>query len=154
MTSKQEQKLFAVFRFRVGLSLLLATGFYSSATAQQAHTTADGIYTAAQAARGKTLYFNDCIACHGGELQGEEDNPSLTGQPFMSKWGGQPVSMLLDFINRTMPPGNGGVLGATGDADVVAFILSYNGFPAGRSELPTNMDVLRAITINKSSQPK
>jgi cytochrome c len=119
------------------------------AVAQQARSAADGVYTAAQATRGKALYFDNCALCHGGELQGEEDNPPLTGAPFMKHWGGAPVNGLFGFINRTMPPGNGGTLGAGADADIVAYLLSQNNFPAGQEELPPDPTALTAITINK-----
>jgi hypothetical protein len=40
-------------------------------------------------------------------------------------------------------------LGGQGNADVTAYILSANKFPAGASELPTDMATLRTLTINK-----
>lgn len=140
------------FLFLSSFTLLLAANL--CATAQDKRTAADGVFTAAQAARGKTAYFNECVACHGGELQGEEDNPPLTGKPFIDHWGGKPVSGLFGFINRMMPPGNGGSLGANGDADVLAYILSQNGFPAGAAELPTDPKILSTVTINKPDQQK
>jgi len=116
--------------------------------AQESRTAADGVYTAAQAQRGKALYFETCVQCHGGELQGVEDRPSLNGQPFFEHFGGQSVEMLFNLVNRSMPQGAPGILGATGNADVVAFLLSQNNFPAGQSELPADPKVLGAIIIN------
>jgi cytochrome c len=127
---------------------LFVTGL-CGAVAQQVHNAADGVYTATQAARGKALYFDNCVLCHGGELQGEEDDPPLTGEPFMKHWGGAPVNGLFGFVNRTMPPGNPGTLGAAADADIVAFLLSQNNFPVGQDELPPDPKVLSAIIINK-----
>jgi hypothetical protein len=76
--------------------------------------------------------------CHGGELEGVEDAPPLAGAPFIAHWGGLPLGALHAFIDKNMPPGNGGMLGAAGDAKVVAYILSRNRFPAGPAELPAD----------------
>jgi cytochrome c len=129
-----------------GAFLLLGCGL---AQAQAAKTAADGVYTAAQAARGNTLYQTNCAVCHGGSLQGEDENPSLSGKHFSTRWGGQPVSALFGFINTQMPLGQPGALGAQGNIDIVAYILSVNKFAAGQTELPADPKVLRTITINK-----
>jgi cytochrome c len=114
-----------------------------------AHTAQDGVFTDAQASRGNALYQDNCSACHGGSLQGEEENPPLSGKHFSSRWGGLPLSALYGFINTQMPLGQAGALGAQGNADVTAYILSVNKFPAGQSELPADLPTLRTITINK-----
>ncbi len=106
-----------------------------------------GVYTAAQAVHGRQLYNETCIQCHGGELDGVEEAPPLAGQLFMSKWANLPVGALHAFIGRAMPPGNGGALGAVGEADVVAFILSKNNFPAGSTILPADPDSLGNIIL-------
>jgi mono/diheme cytochrome c family protein len=112
-----------------------------------AHSAQDGIYTQAQAARGKALYLDNCAACHGVQLLGGEDSPPLAGAPFISKWGKLPLSALYGLTNTTMPLGAAGSLGAAGNADIVAYILAYNGFPAGQNELPPDAKVLADITI-------
>jgi S-disulfanyl-L-cysteine oxidoreductase SoxD len=129
------------------LSLTAACG--GMAAAQPIKTAADGIYTAAQASRGEALYQNNCASCHGGSLQGEEENPPLSGKHFSSRWGGLPVGALYGFINTQMPLGQPGSLGVQGNADILAYILSVNKFPAGQAELPADSNALRAITINK-----
>ncbi len=106
-----------------------------------------GVYTAAQAARGKGFYSDNCLQCHGAELEGVEDAPPLAGKPFMAHWGGQPVGAVHAFIDKNMPPGNGGALGAVSEADVVAYILSRNGFAAGTTPLPSDPTGLSAILL-------
>jgi S-disulfanyl-L-cysteine oxidoreductase SoxD len=138
-------KVFCVF---VPAALLAAT----VAVAQTPPTTkiaADGVYTDAQAQRGNDLYQNNCASCHGGGLQGEEENPPLSGKHFFTRFGGMPVSALYGFINTQMPLGQAGALGAQGNADVTAYILSVNRFPAGQAELPADLPTLRTITVNK-----
>jgi mono/diheme cytochrome c family protein len=123
--------------------VILAAGFSFSARA------ADGLYTEAQAARGKTLYLGNCTACHGGSLEGGEDSPPLSGSAFMDKWGKLPLGMLFGFVNTQMPLGQPGSLGAQANADIVAYILSYNHLPAGQNELPPDAKALGGITIAK-----
>jgi cytochrome c len=122
------------------------------ALAQTGKTAADGVYTDAQANRGNALYQDNCAACHGGSLQGEDENPPLSAKHFSSRWGGLPVSAIYGFINTQMPLGQPGSLGVQADADVVAYILSVNKFPAGHTELPADNNALKAITINKPQQ--
>jgi mono/diheme cytochrome c family protein len=110
-------------------------------------TALQGVYTDAQAAQGKAFYSDNCLQCHGGELDGVEDAPPLAGKLFMSKWGGLPVGALHAFIDKSMPPGNGGALGAVSETDVVAYILSKNNFPSGSTPLPADPEGLNAIAI-------
>jgi mono/diheme cytochrome c family protein len=106
-----------------------------------------GAYTAAQLAQGKALYSDNCLQCHGAELDGVEDAPPLAGKPFIGKWGGLPVGAVHAFIDKNMPPGNGGALGAVQEAAVVAYILSKNNFPAGPAPLPADPAGLNAILL-------
>jgi mono/diheme cytochrome c family protein len=120
------------------------SGAPSAASAAMA---SQGVYTAAQMAQGKSFYSDNCLQCHGGELDGVEDAPPLTGKLFISKWGGLPVGALHAFIDKNMPPGNGGALGAVSEAAVVAYILSKNYFPAGTTPLPADPAGLNNIAI-------
>ena len=69
---------------------------------------------------------------------------ALSGNHFFARFGGMPVSGLYGFINTQMPLGQAGALGAQGNADVTAYILQTNKFPAGQTELPADMAALRA----------
>jgi S-disulfanyl-L-cysteine oxidoreductase SoxD len=106
-----------------------------------------GVYTDAQAARGKAFYSDMCLQCHGGELEGVEEDPALAGRRFLSHWDKRSVGALHAYIDKAMPPGNGGALGAVAEADVVAYILSRNGFPAGSSPLPADPTGLNGIAL-------
>jgi mono/diheme cytochrome c family protein len=108
-------------------------------------TASQGVYTDAQMAQGKTLYSDNCLQCHGGELDGVEDAPPLAGKLFISRWGALPVGTLHAFIDKSMPPGNGGALGAVSEAAVVAYILYKNNFPAGSTPLPADPAGLNSI---------
>jgi mono/diheme cytochrome c family protein len=119
----------------------------SAATQAAALLASQGAYTAQQMAEGKALYDDNCIQCHGAELEGVEDAPPLAGKPFISKWGGLPVGAIHAFIDKNMPPGNGGALGATQEAKVLAFILSKNNFPPGPTALPADPAGLNGIIL-------
>jgi mono/diheme cytochrome c family protein len=110
-------------------------------------TASQGVYTDAQRAQGQALYSDNCIQCHGGELDGVEDAPPLAGKLFISKWGALPVGSLHAFIDASMPPGNGGALGAVPEAAVVAYILFKNHFPAGSTPLPADPAGLNSIVL-------
>ena len=108
-----------------------------------------GVYTKDQAARGKARYFTACAVCHGGLLQGDSDSPELAGTSFMRRWGDQPVGTLFTYTASLMPIGRPGSLGTPGYADVIAYILSVNGFPDGPVELPANAEALERIIIER-----
>ena len=101
------------------------------------------LFTAQQAAQGKTLYTARCAACHGETLQGGSSGP-LTGPAFAAAWtrgglvGDWADSQFkvddLDFIIRTtMPKGAVGRMGAEEYTAVLTYILQQNGYKAGPS---------------------
>jgi len=110
-------------------------------------TASEDVYTDAQIQRGKSLYADNCMQCHGGGLAGLEGAPPLVGRLFLNRWGGRPVSALHSFIGNEMPPGNPGLLGASSEADIVAYILSKNDFPPGSSPLPADPAGLGVISL-------
>jgi cytochrome c len=121
-----------------------------TASAQQGpamRTTRDGVFTTEQAQRGRALYEEHCSMCHGPSLGGVEMAPPLTGAEFYSNWADLAVSDLMQRINQTMPQAMPGSLSRRQDADIVAFIFSFNKAPAGQVELPTDADLLKTIRI-------
>ena len=94
---------------------------------------------------GRALYAEHCAQCHGGDADGGEEGPPLTGPSFMRRWGASPVGAVHAFIDKEMPPGNAGALGAVQETDIVAFVLWKNGFPPGGTALPNDPAGLNAI---------
>jgi mono/diheme cytochrome c family protein len=113
----------------------------------------DGVYTQAQAARGQALYVQSCAACHGDQLSGGEIAPALAGGEFMSNWNGQTVGQLFDRTRTSMPPAAPGKVARDAKVDIVAYILSFNKFPAGDKELPGQTATMSTIRID-SEKPK
>jgi mono/diheme cytochrome c family protein len=113
----------------------------------------DGVYTQAQADRGQALYTASCAACHGAQLGGGETAPPLAGGDFLSNWNGLTVGQLFDRTRTSMPPGAPGKVARDAKVDIVAYLLSYNKFPAGDKELPQQTAMMNTIRI-ESEKPK
>ena len=97
----------------------------------------------------ETLYQSKCTSCHGDALDGTGPYPPLSGNDFLSKYEGQPALNLYDMIQKLMPATAPGSLSRPEAADLFAYILSFNKFPAGKTELPSDEDSLKKLTIPK-----
>lgn len=117
--------------------------------AQAASSTRDGVYSADQQQRGKTSYGTLCASCHGDDLGGSGPTPALSGDDFIGNWSGQTVGDLFNKLQTTMPATKPGSLTREQTADLVAYILSANKFPVGKSDLPTDADSLKKIQFEK-----
>ncbi len=129
----------------VGLVALAAATSVDTASAQQAKTQWDGIYSAEQAKRGEALYVEKCSSCHGAELNGGEMAPGLLGGEFTANWNDLSIGDLFERMRISMPQNNPGSLSRPQNADVLAFMLSKGSYPAGTTELPSQTDVLNGI---------
>jgi mono/diheme cytochrome c family protein len=107
----------------------------------------DGVYSKEQAARGQTAYREECARCHGENLGGGESAPALAGNDFLGKWNGRSVGDLLDSIVKTMPADDPGNLARRQYADIAAFMLSANDFPAGTKDLENTPATLKDIVF-------
>jgi len=105
----------------------------------------DGVYTEEQVKRGEPVYHKECASCHGDMLTGGESAPALTGGAFQANWNGLTLGDLFDRIRKTMPLSAPGRLTRQQDADVLAFMLSVNKFPAGKTELYRQSEMLKGI---------
>jgi len=107
----------------------------------------DGVYSEEQAKRGEAIYYARCGACHGSEQDGGDMTPALKGGVFTSTWNQLSVGDLFERIRVTMPLDSPSTLSRQQTADVTAFLLSANGWPAGGTELPRDTEPLREIQI-------
>ena len=105
----------------------------------------DGVYTEEQAKRGESIYEKQCSVCHGDKLGGRESAPPLTGGAFLSNWNGLPLSDLFERVRKTMPQNAPGKLTKQQNADILAYMLSFNKFPAGKTELYRQAEMLKEI---------
>ena len=114
-------------------------------TAATSRSVWDGVYTEEQAKRGEELYRKECAPCHGDTLIGGGGAAPLAGGTFLSNWNGLTVGDLFDRIRKTMPQGSPGKLTKQQDADILAYLLSFNKFPAGKMELQKQVEFLKEI---------
>ena len=131
-------------RRKIVLSLA-ALAVLAAVTGAQARTSVwDGVYTDGQAERGNSQFQQHCARCHGAGLAGTFEIPPLIGR-FVPYWAGTTLDVLFDYISNAMPQDRPGSLSRAVNADITAFILKTNGFPAGAKELSTESDDQKAI---------
>ena len=106
----------------------------------------EGMYSTAQAQRGRAVYEMHCSRCHGNDLNGVSGS-ALKGDGFMRHWEGRGVERLFRKIRDTMPPQSGDTIADGDKLDVVAYVLQQNGFPDGATELAPDPAVLPDIQI-------
>ena len=119
-----------------GTALIAATGAVIAQSSSRSIW--DGVYTAAQAERGKTAYGQNCARCHGSALEGNDEIPVLAGSHLMVDFDGETAGDLVKRILTTMPMDNPGSLSGATTADIAAYILQANSVPAGNAELPAD----------------
>lgn len=88
-------------------------------------------YTPEQAERGRTVYAAHCAMCHGTDMAGADEFPSLTGARFDSHWRNRPAD-LYSKVKLSMPQDDPGSLSPADATAVVAAILHANGVPANK----------------------
>jgi len=128
--------------------LALAGAPFSNLRADATRSVWDGVYTQDQAKQGRPLYNESCSSCHGDNLIGQDVAPALAGGEFISNWDGLTLGDLFERIRTTMPANKPGSLGREKNAAILAYILSANQFPAGKSELAQQKEVLDEIKIS------
>ena len=129
--------------------LSLAAG---SAAAQSRISVWDGVYTDAQAERGGVQFQQHCGRCHGANLAGTFETPPLVGR-FKPYWSGATMDVLFDYVATAMPLDHPGSLSRAANADILAFILKANGFPAGAKELSASSEDLKNIRFDAVRPP-
>lgn len=131
---------------------LLSAALLTGAVARADTNTWDGVYSEPQATRGEAAYMAQCAQCHGPQLDGIDSAPALTGGAFASNWSGVTLDAMLERIRISMPQNAPGSLSRKETADVLAFLMQANGFPAGESDLPRQAGFLRTI-VYEANRP-
>src|SRR5262249_37345356 len=116
------------------LCLVLAAFVGQAGQAGQVRSVADGVYSAAQAARGQQIYQTQCAGCVGRTMEGSS-GPPLAGNDFLSNWSARPLTSLVDKIEKTMPFNLPGSLSRPQSTELTAYILQFGKFPAGQADL-------------------
>ncbi len=134
--------------------VVLSLGLCSIAAAQENHkprrTVWDGVYSTAQADRGKMAYGAKCAMCHQADLSGYYG--ALKGDHFMEHWRESVLNDLFANISSTMPRDAPGTLSEGVYLDILSYVLSANAFPPGASEL--TREALGSIQVEGKAGPQ
>lgn len=115
--------------------LVAAGGAVAQDVAEEVPTIdAPAWFTEEQAEAGQSAYESNCAGCHG-----EEAVESLAGYPNAGSFYG--------FISSQMPADNPGGLAPETYADIIAYLLSANGFPAGEEELQPGREAMSEVIV-------
>jgi mono/diheme cytochrome c family protein len=110
----------------------------------------DGVFTQAQAERGRTEYDVWCASCHqsdlsGGVLVGDDEAPTLRSVEKLIER--RDLDNVFTFIKNGMPRDEPASLMDQTYLDILTYLLQENGFPAGKTELKADAAALKAIAI-------
>jgi mono/diheme cytochrome c family protein len=111
--------------------------------AQAGKSTADAVYTEAQAAKGTELFKEKCSSCHNAE--------QFTGAEWTRAYGDRPLSNVSGAMAE-MPMDNPGSLTAEDIGALIGYFLSMNKYPAGQTELSGETEALKAIMVGPRPQ--
>lgn len=138
---------------KIGIAVAAVAGLaalgvlYSLHAQSPSRSVWDGIYTEQQAKRGGALYGQQCSGCHGDSLTGADEAPALSGGAFLANWDGLTVGDLFERIRISMPADRPGKLNREQIADILSYILNFNRFPVGNTELERQTEVLKQIRL-------
>jgi mono/diheme cytochrome c family protein len=146
-------KIDGVRGFRTLTGALLASGLVLSIMTgaepapAPSRTAWDKVFSKEQAERGRRFYNTLCARCHGESLGGGETSPGLVDESFFKVWAGKTVGELVEYNRTRMPSDGPGTITRKRCTDIIAYLLSANGFPAGEGELPPALEIQNRITI-------
>lgn len=122
-----------------GLLVLVSSGA-AAVIGQAGKSTADAVYTAEQATKGKELFDETCASCHNAE--------KFTGAEWTRAYVDRPLSE-VNAAMAEMPMDNPGSLTAEEIGALIGYFLSMNKYPAGHTPLSGEMDALKAIMVTR-----
>jgi nitrate/TMAO reductase-like tetraheme cytochrome c subunit len=103
-----------------------------------------GWYTTEQADSGGKIFEKSCASCHGAKLEGG-GGPSLVGASWHQLFGGAKLLRVWGQVKGPMAQMAGVKLSERESLDVVAFLLSKNGLPAGSKPLADTRELSALI---------
>lgn len=107
--------------------------------ASPAEAAASASFTQSQAERGLAVFRDVCVECHY--------RSDFRGTQFQFEWRRRSVGDFYKTIVENMPEDDPGALDPQEYIDVVAFLLSLNGFSAGSDELLADEELLRGFSM-------
>jgi quinoprotein glucose dehydrogenase len=142
---------------RAAIFLTLLVWFIPIAEAQPqtaGKTVLDGVFSEAQAKRGRIAYTKRCSVCHGEALEGVSA-PELTGNHFLERWREDMLDTIYHYIKENMPFGRPPDAERIPDKDyldILTHILSVNGYRTGTNDLTP--DLLESVMLVGKNGPQ
>ena len=136
---------------------LLTAGFATTKTSSAAQSKAmsphAALFSSSQAELGSKAYETNCSGCHGANLEGGA-GPALSGGTLntLAKNTKLTVGDLYTFVSQQMPLNAPASLSKPQYSAIIAYILKYNGFPAGSKPL-TPAAALASKVVVHSNKP-
>jgi len=128
--------------------LTLLLGVCVAGAQPAARSTSSGVFSVEQAKNGERVYQAQCATCHGADLHSTEpEAPDLTDGAFKFGWQGKTIADRFEQIRSTMPPNKARSLDDQTYVDIVAYLLQFNGLPAGNQKLAPDIRTLEQIVI-------
>jgi cytochrome c len=118
-------------------------------SAIQARSVWDGVYSESQAERGKAVYEKECAFCHQSDLRGQGFAPALIEQTFSGRWEDGFLGDLFTVVQMTMPQDKPASLTKDQYAEIVAYLLKANNYPAGPQHLANEPKPLEQVTFKR-----
>jgi mono/diheme cytochrome c family protein len=105
-----------------------------------------GFFSASQVERGRESFMSECTDCH--EIE------EFTGVgAYLESQEGERLWDVFEFIWSEMPEDRPAWLEPTEYADILAYILSVYGFPAGDTDMPIDRASLREVRVTMPQRP-
>src|SRR5260221_14441384 len=117
---KTKYALIAIVPFVAALSL----------QAQPTKSVWDGVYTQAQADRGKTAYATQCASCHAADLTGGEMATQIAGGKFVQGREGLTIRDLLNRDRLSQPQKTAVSLNPPPHPEHFPFMITSDNLPA------------------------
>lgn len=126
-------------RYCSGAAVALAAAWLINAPALAAGSNPPKLYTSQQAMAGLAVFATSCASCHGADEQGTSAPPSA-GPKFLAKTKalGWSVGDMRQLVVSSMPLNRPSSLSPEQYADVLAFLLASDCYPAGSTPFPTH----------------
>jgi mono/diheme cytochrome c family protein len=135
-----------------GFALLVAAALGSGCGAAAAQGPVPGPFAQDQVDSGRENFATNCAECHNKDLSGVSA-PALAGKTFADNWDKRTTADLYTFIRTTMPMCQGGILGNSVYADLVAFLMWANGAQPGKDAFDGSAPVTIGSLITGTVRP-
>lgn len=139
-TAQVKLRVAALAGLVVTVAAATAVTLAAQATPARDRSTADGVYTRAQADQGREVFALACQSCHAPTQH--------AGNTFRGNWFGKSLWALFDYLRWEMPQTDPGTLSDDEYVALVAYLMQINRMPTGPDALAADSSALAGIRID------